>query len=60
MTNAYSTAKQIFADWGVDTEAALTALSGIPISVHSCQGDDVKGFEAKSGTAGGGIQATGN
>ena len=60
MTNAYSTAKQVFADWGVDTEAALTTLAGIPISVHCWQGDDVKGFEAKSGTAGGGIQATGN
>ena len=60
MTNAYSTAQQVFADWGVDTEAALATLSGIPISVHCWQGDDVKGFEAKSGTAGGGIQATGN
>lgn len=60
MTNAYSPAQQVFADWGVDTEAALATLSGIPISVHCWQGDDVKGFEAKSGTAGGGIQATGN
>lgn len=60
MTNAYSTAQQVFADWGIDTEAALATLSGIPISVHCWQGDDVKGFEAKSGTAGGGIQATGN
>jgi L-rhamnose isomerase len=60
MTNAYSTAHQVFADWEVDTEAALAALAGIPISVHCWQGDDVKGFEAKSGTAGGGIQATGN
>jgi L-rhamnose isomerase len=60
MPDAYSSARQVFADWGVDTEAALTALAGIPISVHCWQGDDVKGFEAKSGTAGGGIQATGN
>jgi L-rhamnose isomerase len=60
MTNAYSTAQAQFADWGVDTEAALTALGGIPISVHCWQGDDVGGFEKKSGSAGGGIQATGN
>lgn len=60
MTNAYSTAQAQFADWGVDTEAALTTLAGIPISVHCWQGDDVKGFEAKSGSAGGGIQSTGN
>jgi L-rhamnose isomerase len=60
MTNAYTAAQAQFADWGVDTEAALATLAGIPISVHCWQGDDVKGFEAKSGTAGGGIQATGN
>jgi L-rhamnose isomerase len=60
MTNAYTAAKAQFADWDVDTEAALATLAGIPISVHCWQGDDVKGFEAKSGNAGGGIQATGN
>jgi L-rhamnose isomerase len=60
MTKTYDLARQMFADWGVDTEAALTALSGVPISVHCWQGDDVGGFERKSGTSGGGIQATGN
>ena len=59
-TGLYDLAKAQFAEWGVDTEAALAALSGIPISVHCWQGDDVGGFEAKSGTSGGGIQATGN
>jgi L-rhamnose isomerase len=56
----YASAKARFADWGVDTEAAITALLQIPISVHCWQGDDVRGFEAKTGTSGGGIQATGN
>ena len=56
----YGTAKARFADWGVDTEAAIASLLKIPISVHCWQGDDVRGFEAKSGTSGGGIQATGN
>ncbi|MFN7224562.1 MAG: L-rhamnose isomerase [Paracoccaceae bacterium] len=60
MGQVYDTARQQFADWGVDTEAALTALATIPISMHCWQGDDVKGFERTSGTAGGGIQATGN
>ncbi len=60
MTKTYDLAKAMFADWGVDTEAALAALSGVPISVHCWQGDDVRGFEGKSGTSGGGIQATGN
>jgi L-rhamnose isomerase len=56
----YDTARAAFADWGVDTEAALGRLATIPISVHCWQGDDVVGFERRSGTSGGGIQATGN
>ncbi len=56
----YDTARAIFADWGVDTEAAMERLAGIPISMHCWQGDDVAGFEAKTGASGGGIQATGN
>lgn len=57
---SYSSAKAAFADWGVDTEAALSKLADIPISMHCWQGDDVVGFEKKSGSSGGGIQATGN
>jgi L-rhamnose isomerase len=60
MTKAYDAARDVFAEWGVDSEAAMAALAGIPISVHCWQGDDVVGFEKKSGTSGGGIQATGN
>jgi L-rhamnose isomerase len=60
MTNTYDLARAEFADWGVDAEMALTALAAIPISVHCWQGDDVGGFERRSGTSGGGIQATGN
>lgn len=56
----YEAAKAAFADWGVDTEAALDRLKTIPISMHCWQGDDVVGFEQKSGSSGGGIQATGN
>jgi L-rhamnose isomerase len=60
MTKAYDVARDRFAEWGIDTEVAMTALAGIPISVHCWQGDDVGGFERKTGTSGGGIQATGN
>jgi L-rhamnose isomerase len=60
MTNAYDLTRAEFADWGVDTDAALATLASIPISVHCWQGDDVRGFERRSGTSGGGIQATGN
>lgn len=59
-TTSYDAAREVFAEWGSDTEAAIKRLSGIPISVHCWQGDDVVGFEKKSGSSGGGIQATGN
>jgi len=57
---SYAAAKEAFAEWGVDTEDALERLRTIPISMHCWQGDDVVGFESKSGSSGGGIQATGN
>lgn len=56
----YENAKSRFAEWGVDTEAALSRLDRMPISMHCWQGDDVVGFEQSSGASGGGIQATGN
>ena len=56
----YDSAKEAFAEWGVDTEMAISQLTTIPISMHCWQGDDVVGFEPKTGTSGGGIQATGN
>lgn len=59
MTN-YSQARDAFAQWGIDTDKAIERLGTIPISVHCWQGDDVVGFEQKTGSSGGGIQATGN
>ena len=55
----YGEAKQMFAEFGVDTDAAIEALSEIAISVHCWQGDDVVGFDV-GGAASGGIQTTGN
>jgi len=57
----YDTARQRYADLGVDTNAAMEKLAGVPISLHCWQGDDVGGFEAPDAELdGGGIQATGN
>ena len=56
---AYELAKQRYAEFGVDTDAALKQLGATAISLHCWQGDDVGGFE-HSGVTGGGIQATGN
>jgi L-rhamnose isomerase len=58
--DAYELARERYAALGVDADAALVRLSGIPISLHCWQGDDVGGFEAPGGTLGGGLAATGS
>ena len=59
--SAYTIAKEIFAASGVDTEAAISTLDRIPVSLHCWQGDDVAGFENRSEDgAGNGCLATGN
>jgi L-rhamnose isomerase len=57
---AYALARQQYADFGVDTDAALRRLAAVSISLHCWQGDDVAGFEDPDGQLGGGIAATGN
>ena len=58
--SAYRLARERYAALGVDTEAALAALAGIPISIHCWQGDDVGGFENPGATLGDGLAVTGN
>jgi putative ABC transport system ATP-binding protein len=55
----YDEAKKIYAEFGVDTEAAMERLSKLSVSVHCWQGDDVIGFDG-SDSLSGGIQTTGN
>jgi L-rhamnose isomerase len=58
--NAYQTAKERYAELGVDCDNAIARLNNIAISLHCWQGDDVGGFEVKEqGLDGGGIMATG-
>lgn len=58
---AYKLAKEQYAELGIDTDKALSALSEIVISLHCWQTDDVGGFEKEGAElGGGGIQATGN
>ncbi len=57
--NRYEYAKARYAEIGVDTEKAISALMGKAISMHCWQGDDVTGFDGSNG-ADGGIQTTGN
>jgi len=60
MEQAYSLAKERYTAIGVDVEAALSALSRVPISLHCWQGDDVGGFEKTGEELGGGLAVTGN
>ena len=55
----YSAAKEIYAKFGVDTDAVIAKLKEIPVSLHCWQGDDVIGFDHE-GPLTGGIQTTGN
>jgi L-rhamnose isomerase len=58
--SGYNSAKAQFAEWGLDTDAAIEAALQVPVSLHCWQADDNVGFEAQDGVSGGGILATGN
>ena len=59
--STYTSAREQYADLGIDTEKALKNLEAVAISLHCWQGDDVGGFEkADASLSGGGIQSTGN
>ena len=57
---SFALAKERYAEFGVDIDAALKRLGSIPISLHCWQGDDVGGFENAGGELGGGLAVTGN
>jgi L-rhamnose isomerase len=56
----FDSAKEIFAEYGINVESVLNKFDSIPISIPCWQGDDVGGFERGTGGATGGIMATGN
>ncbi len=58
---AYELARTRYAQFGVDTDAAIRRALELPVSLHCWQTDDVAGFESRPGAAdSGGIMATGN
>lgn len=60
ISSAYRLAREAYADFGVDTEAAIEKALSIPVSLHCWQADDVRGLETpKGGIDSGGIMATG-
>lgn len=60
LEKSYQLAREMYAEWGIDTEEVMKKLSEVSISMHCWQGDDVSGFEDPEGDLTGGIQATGN
>jgi len=57
----FEAAKECYAKIGVDVQKAMDKLKKVKVSLHCWQGDDVRGFDQKSGGAlTGGIQTTGN
>lgn len=60
MRASYDAAKERYAAWGVDTEAAMEKLRVVAVSIQCWQGDDGSGFENPGGPLTGGIAATGN
>lgn len=56
---AYEFAKALYAERGIDTDAAIETLKKLSISIHCWQGDDVCGFDSPDALSGG-IMATGN
>ena len=58
---SYQEAKNKYASYGLNTDAALERLKQIGVSLHCWQGDDVRGFDTDpSKPLTGGIQTTGN
>jgi L-rhamnose isomerase len=57
---AFDSARRRYADLGVDVDGALRRMSGIALSLHCWQGDDVGGFENAGEELGGGLAVTGN
>jgi L-rhamnose isomerase len=58
---AYELARERYAAFGIDTDAAIEKALNFPVSLHCWQSDDVAGFETvPEGLDGGGIMATGN
>jgi len=55
----YDYAREAYGKWGVDTDAVITKLAEVTLSLHCWQGDDVTGFEEGGAAAGGGTLVTG-
>lgn len=60
VNSAYELARDMYAEFGINTDEVLKKLENIQVSLHCWQGDDVAGFEVTAAGAGGGTLVTGN
>ncbi|MBN2775181.1 MAG: L-rhamnose isomerase [Prolixibacteraceae bacterium] len=60
INKAYEIAREQYKVIGVDSDAAISKMKDVNISLHCWQTDDVGGFETTGNELSGGIQATGN
>jgi L-rhamnose isomerase len=56
---SFALARERYSELGVDVDRALERLSGVSVSIHCWQGDDLGGFETAGGEPGGGLAVTG-
>ncbi len=59
ITRGFEYAREAYAAYGADVEAAMAAADAVPVSMHCWQGDDVTGFDGAA-TLTGGIAVTGS
>ncbi|MCD6333257.1 MAG: L-rhamnose isomerase, partial [Bacteroidales bacterium] len=60
MSNYYHLARDQYLELGIDTDQVLDTMNRVVISLHCWQGDDIRGFEPRQNSVGGGLQITGN
>ena len=56
----YDYAKALYAEYGVDVDAAMAKAANLPVSMHCWQSDDVVGCEGEGAGATDGLATTGN
>ncbi len=60
LAQGFEYAKAIYAQYGVDVEAAMAKAAALPVSMHCWQADDIMGCENVGAGAGNGLAVTGN
>ena len=60
IAQGYEYAKEVYAQYGVDVEAAMEKAKKLAVSMHCWQADDILGCEAEGAGAANGLAVTGN